>query len=189
MYHKIAKICQTIFILLIFIYSMLLIWCPNVLAEERLSGTPRVIDGDTIELAGEKIRLACVDTPESDYRSKTQYCLDNETNCGKLAKEALQKMIGTHDVTCYYTKRDVYGRILGTCRKYRFIDDALMSIKETYNYMLLEQGYAWYYNGGKECKKYKEAFLDAKKEGYGLFNEEFGGFKEPKLWRKTRSND
>ena len=29
----------------------------------------------------------------------------------------------------------------------------------------------------------------AKKEGYGLFNEEFGGFKEPKLWRKTRTND
>lgn len=166
----------------------LLMLLERAYAHESIYGTPRVIDGDTIEVKGEKIRLMCVDTPESNYRRKTQYCLDNETDCGLLAKQALRNMIGTHDVWCNYTKRDVYGRILGICKKYRFIDGN-WSIKETYNYMLLEQGYAWYYNGGKECKKYEEAFLDAKKEGYGLFNEEFGGFKEPKLWRKTRSND
>lgn len=176
-------------VILAFIITFLLIIFLNpVYAYESIYGTPRVIDGDTIEIKGEKIRLMCVDTPESNYRKKTQYCLDNETDCGLLAKQALQNMIGTHDVWCNYSKRDVYGRILGICRQYRFVHD-WMTIKETYNYMLLEQGYAWYYNGGKECKKYEEAFLDAKKEGYGLFNEEFGGFKEPKLWRKTRSND
>ena len=158
-------------------------------AEERLSGTPRVIDGDTIELAGEKIRLACVDTPESNYRGKTQYCLDNETDCGLLAKQALQKMIGTHDVTCYYTKRDVYGRILGHCFEYKWAHAFNYVGPGTYNYALVEQGFAWFYKGGKECEVYKSAFEEAKKEGYGLFNEEIGGFKEPKLWRKTRSND
>ena len=167
----------------------LLVLLERAYAEERLSGTPRVIDGDTIELAGEKIRLACIDTPESNYRRKTQYCLDNETDCGLLAKQALQKIIGTHDITCYYTKRDVYGRILGHCFEYKWAHAFNYVGPGTYNYALVEQGYAWYYNGGKECKKYEEAFLDAKKEGYGLFNEEFGGFKEPKLWRKTRSND
>ena len=96
-------------------------------------------------------------------------------------------MIGTHDVWCDYTKRDVYGRILATCQEYNFF--YTYAYYGTYNYALIEQGYAWYYNGGKECKKYEEAFETAKKEGYGLFNEEFGGFKEPKLWRKTRSND
>lgn len=160
----------------------------NAYAQESIYGTPRVVDGDTIEIKGEKIRLMCVDTPESNYRGKTQYCLDNETDCGLLAKQALQKMIGTHDVWCNYSKRDVYGRILGICKQYRFIDGN-WSVRETYNYMLLEQGYAWFYKGGKECKKYEEAFLDAKKEGYGLFDSEIGGFKEPKLWRKTRSND
>ena len=60
---------------------------------------------------------------------------------------------------------------------------------ESFNYRLIEQGFAWYYNGGKECKNYKPLFETAQKEGYGLFDSEIGGFKEPKLWRKTRSND
>ena len=177
-------------ILLAIILTILLILLLNpARAEERISGTPRVIDGDTIELAGEKIRLACVDTPESNYRGKTQYCLDNETDCGLLAKQALQKMIGIHDVTCYYSKRDVYGRILGHCFQYKWAHSFNYIGQGTYNYALVEQGFAWYYKGGKECNIYKEAFEEAKKEGYGLFNEEVGGFKEPKLWRKTRSND
>ena len=36
---------------------------------------------------------------------------------------------------------------------------------------------------------YKSVFDVARVQGYGLFNSELGGFKEPKLWRKTRSND
>jgi len=153
----------------------------------RIIGLARVIDGDTIEINNEKIRLACIDTPESNYKGKTQYCLDNETECGNLAKETLETMIGTDEVVCEYDKRDIYGRILGICQKYNFF--YYYEYFGTYNYALLEQGYAWYYNGGKDCKKYEPAFLEAQKEGYGLFDSEIGGFKEPKQWRKTRSND
>ncbi|MBR2247667.1 MAG: thermonuclease family protein [Bacilli bacterium] len=174
-------------ILACIITVLLILFLNPVHARESIYGTPRVIDGDTIEIKGEKIRLICVDTPESNYRKKTQYCLDNETDCGLLAKQALQNMIGTHDVWCEYEKRDVYGRILGVCQEYNFFYK--YPYWSTFNYALVEQGYAWYYNGGKECKPYKAIFEEAKKEGYGLFNEEFGGFKEPKLWRKTRSND
>lgn len=170
-----------------FIITLFILMCLGISRAETIAGKARVIDGDTIEINNEKIRLACVDTPESNYRGKTQYCLDNETDCGKLAKEALQNMIGTHEVWCDYTKRDVYGRILATCQEYNFF--YTYGYYGTFNYALIEQGYAWYYNGSKECKKYEDAFIEAKKEGYGLFNEEFGGFKEPKLWRKTRTND
>ena len=38
-----------------------------------IRGKARVIDGDTIEVNGEKIRLLCIDTPESKYKGKTQY--------------------------------------------------------------------------------------------------------------------
>lgn len=154
---------------------------------QTIKGKARVIDGDTIEINGEKIRLACIDTPESNYRGKMQYCLDNETKCGELAKQALENMIGDSDVRCEYEKRDIYNRILGTCQIYsRFYNYPYW---ESFNYKLLEEGYAWYYNGGKECKNYKSLFETAQKEGYGLFDSEIGGFKEPKLWRKTRSND
>ena len=49
---------------------------------ETISGIPTVIDGDTIKVQGKTIRLICIDTPESKYRGRAQYCLDNETNCG-----------------------------------------------------------------------------------------------------------
>ena len=187
MYHKIAKICQTIFIIFLCIYALTLIWCPNVYAE-TIKGKARVIDGDTIEINGEKIRLLCIDTPESNYRGKTQYCLDNETDCGDLAKKALKHLIGNeHEVWCEYEKRDMYGRILGMCQEYSYWNT--YPYWGTYNYEMIYNGYAWFYPGGKECEEFKQTFENAKEKGRGLFNEELGGFKEPKAWRKKRSND
>lgn len=188
MYHKIAKICQTILILFIFVWAMLLIWCPNVFAKTMtIHGKARVIDGDTIEINGEKIRLVCIDTPESNYRGKTQYCLDNETDCGDLAKKALKEAINKKDVRCEYEKRDMYGRILGMCQEYSYWNT--YPYWGTYNYEMIYNGYAWFYPGGKECKGFREAFEQAILEERGLFDEDIGGFKDPKAWRKTRSND
>lgn len=159
-------------------------------ASNYISGRAYVIDGDTISINGEKIRLKCVDTPESNYRRKTQYCLDNETDCGLLAKQALKFMIkdDRRFVTCEYEKRDMYGRILGLCGKFTTKKEKL-DPTQTYNYKLISEGYSWYYNGGKECKIFKPVFETSVKNKIGLFNDELGGFKEPKLWRKTRSND
>lgn len=154
---------------------------------ETIRGKARVIDGDTIEVNGEKIRLLCIDTPESSYRGKTQYCLDNETDCGNLAKKTLKEMIGKNEVWCEYEKKDMYGRILGVCQEYSYWNT--YPYWGTYNYSMIHAGYAWFYPGGKECKPYKEAFEEAVKEERGLFDEDIGGFKEPKLWRKTKSND
>lgn len=146
-----------------------------------LQGSAKIIDGDTLYVDNEKVRLMCIDTPEDfKYRTKIfQKCLKKNINCGKLATDYLKSIVGDNIVKCNIYKKDIYGRYLGEC----FID------KMSINQALVEQGYAWYYNGGKECKNYKPLFEKAKKEGYGLFNEEIGGFKEPKLWRKTRSND
>ena len=154
---------------------------------QTIRGRARVIDGDTIEVNGEKIRLLCIDTPESNYRGKTQYCLDNETDCGKLAKKALKETINKKEVWCEYEKRDIYGRILGMCQEYSYL--STYPYWGTYNYEMIYNGYAWFYPGGKECKPFKEAFEQAREEERGLFDEDLGGFKEPKLWRKTKSND
>lgn len=188
MLHKIAKICQTILILFCCGYGLFCIWSSNAGAE-TIHGQARVIDGDTIEVNGEKIRLACIDTPESNYRGKTQYCLDNETDCGMIAKKVLWEAVNKNggEVICEYTKRDVYGRILGFCQEYQW--NYQYNYEGTFNYRMVYWGYAWYYDGGKECKPYKEAFENAYRAGIGLFEGSEGGFKEPKLWRKTRSND
>ena len=78
----------------------------------------RVVDGDTIDLNGEKIRFSGIDAPESNYRGKEQTCQINEAiiHCGKLSKEFLIKKIGTNKVTCKREKElDQYKRILAEC--------------------------------------------------------------------------
>ena len=57
----------------------------------------RIIDGDTIELNGEKIRFSGIDTPEPK-----QICtLDNiEIFCGNLASIVLKEKIGNEIISC-----------------------------------------------------------------------------------------
>jgi endonuclease YncB( thermonuclease family) len=45
-------------------------------ASADLVGKPRVIDGDTIEIAGERIRLHGIDTPESRLSNVSAYGTD-----------------------------------------------------------------------------------------------------------------
>ena len=56
---------------------------------QDITGLARVIDGDTIDVAGERIRLHGIDTPES-----RQTCgLDGrDVRCGKAATAALRRL-------------------------------------------------------------------------------------------------
>lgn len=73
----------------------------------------RVIDGDTIELAGEKLRLEGIDAPEL-----AQSCAlpsGRSYACGKEAARALTRLLAAGPVTCIGETRDDYGRLLATC--------------------------------------------------------------------------
>lgn len=100
---------------------MVLATCMLVLAAcaesvAPLTGRAAVIDGDTIEIAGKRIRMVGIDAPESG-----QSCADEAGNpwrCGTLAARALDDMIGARTVTCEIDPRDPqdrYGRALGLC--------------------------------------------------------------------------
>ncbi len=78
-----------------------------------IEGSPRVIDGDTLELAGHRIRLYGIDAPESG-----QLCQDatrNAYQCGKVAKDALIEHIGRQTVTCERRDVDRYRRTVAIC--------------------------------------------------------------------------
>ena len=68
-----------------------------------MAGTPRVVDGDTIELEGETIRLYGVDAPELG-----QTCLIKERpyDCGMVARTALLDLTAGVAVTCNVVSRN-----------------------------------------------------------------------------------
>ncbi len=77
-----------------------------------VAGTANVIDGDTIEVHGQRIRLHGIDAPES-----RQLCrLDGKPwQCGKDAANALAEKIARRPVTCEDLGRDRYKRIIARC--------------------------------------------------------------------------
>ena len=84
----------------------------HALKSEAIVGRASVIDGDTIEIHGRRIRLYGIDAPESG-----QYCLIEgyPTRCGQRAALALADKIGQHPVSCRAKDTDVYGRTVAVC--------------------------------------------------------------------------
>ncbi|WP_222934249.1 thermonuclease family protein [Caulobacter sp. 17J80-11] len=83
------------------------------LPSEPLIGRASVIDGDTLEIAGKRVRLHGVDTPES-----AQTCLNADGaawRCGQRAALALSDRLGQRTVTCRPRDVDRYGRIVAAC--------------------------------------------------------------------------
>ena len=78
-----------------------------------LIGRARVIDGDTIDIAGTRIRLEDIDAPEAN-----QTCVDSRGQawpCGKTATDELRAHIGGREVNCKANGFDRYRRVLAVC--------------------------------------------------------------------------
>ncbi|QOZ29660.1 thermonuclease family protein [Bradyrhizobium sp. CCBAU 51753] len=79
----------------------------------KLSGPPRIVDGNTIEIAQTKIRLSGIEAPETD-----QICLNargQKWACGIAARDELIKHSNGRTWDCHTTGVDQYGRSLGSC--------------------------------------------------------------------------
>ena len=94
-------------------------------------GLARVIDGDTLEIAGQRVRLEGIDAPES-----AQSCAKADGAawpCGHVAASALHALVAGKTVVCDRTGRDKYGRTLGLC----------FAEGDDINGALVRAGYAW----------------------------------------------
>ena len=78
-----------------------------------MTGQASVIDGDTLEIHGQRIRLHGIDAPESG-----QICTaaGQRWRCGQQAALALADKIGRRPVACAARGRDRYGRTVAVCR-------------------------------------------------------------------------
>jgi endonuclease YncB( thermonuclease family) len=78
-----------------------------------IAGPAVVVDGDTIEVSGQRIRLEGIDAPESG-----QTCSDaagRAWNCGTAAAQTLRRILSGKDVVSDSRGLDKYGRMLGIC--------------------------------------------------------------------------
>jgi endonuclease YncB( thermonuclease family) len=81
---------------------------------EPITGRASVIDGDTIDIQGERFRLNGIDAPESWQRCEDARGL--EYRCGKASAEALDAFLAQSRPTrCDFIERDRYGRFVGNC--------------------------------------------------------------------------
>jgi len=139
------------------------------LAAPDLVGRASVVDGDTLEIAGQRIRLHGIDAPES-----RQECTagGKAWRCGQQSALELSAWIGTATVTCSQVATDRYKRVVARC-----------SVRgEDIGRWAVSQGWAldWpQYSRGE----YKASQDQAKAAGVGIWR---GTFIEPWIWRQKK---
>jgi endonuclease YncB( thermonuclease family) len=79
--------------------------------EQRIAGIPRAVDGDSIAIGEQRIRLYAIDAPELG-----QPCLSDGGDCGARARSALADIMRGHRIECIRRSRDdKYGRMIAQC--------------------------------------------------------------------------
>jgi endonuclease YncB( thermonuclease family) len=76
-------------------------------------GRASVIDGDTLELHGTRIRLWGIDAPESNQLCRGEDSLQNQ--CGARAANELNALLNRRLINCSPISLDQYGRTVGKC--------------------------------------------------------------------------
>ena len=125
----------------------------------RVTEINRVLDGDTIDVTidlgfdlykKERVRIAGVDTPEKRTRDLEEKALGIDAT--NWLKEKLETTIAGDDELSVRTELvggvGKYGRLLG----WLYVGDATVSLNE----QMIEEGYAWSYDGGTKQKDFEE---------------------------------
>ena len=155
-----------IFELLIF---FAIFYCSITLAGP-IKGKARIIDGDTIHIEKNKIRLYGIDAPEIN-----QTCTINKIiwECGIESSQALESIVSEEEVRCEIVDIDQYKRFVAIC----FVKNINLSQH------MVQNGWAVAY------RYYSDDFINdekiAEKNKASIWQ---GKFLDPYLFRKQQKN-
>ena len=137
--------------------------------QATLAGPAVVVDGDTLHVAGERVRLFGVDAPEM-----SQMCDAGASKvpCGRRAFQWLNSRVQGRTLQCSAVDKDRYGRVVARCR----IDG--VDLGQT----LVEAGWATAYR--KYSLQYVDAEERARKARRGIWAL---GFQRPEAYRRART--
>lgn len=127
-------------------------------AAQSLSGVATAGDGDSLTVAGRKVRLLGIDAPELDQTCSKEGQI---WPCGQTAKEHLASLIAGQTVSCQGQGVDQFRRILAVCN----------AGGENLNETMVEYGWAVAF------RRYSDAYVmaesRAKAHGLGIWSSQF----------------
>lgn len=140
------------------------------LTETHLSGSPRLIDGDSLVLDGQEIRLKGIDAPELNQQCRRS-ASQGQYACGRTALTKLRNLTKGRSVKCEGRNYDKYDRLLATC----WAGDINI------NREMVTSGWAVSFGNYQE----EEELASNQKRGLWA-----GEFQSPSKWRRdTRQNN
>jgi len=145
------------------IIAAVVLACAAVSAETLKGRVVKVADGDTITVlvsnVQHKVRLNGIDAPEKKQAF------------GEASRKHLASLVAGKDVDVEWTKKDKYGRILGTVWVSVPSPDGKGVVRCDANQSMLHAGFAWHYKRFDSSKAYSDAESDARRAKLGLWRD------------------
>ncbi len=135
----------------------------------ELSGPAKVVDGDTLDMGGQRVRLEGIDAPETAQTCGRRWL--GSWKCGQAASQALGSLVGNTNVHCVSHGADKYGRMLGVCS----------TGGEELNAAMVRLGMAWAFV--KYSTRYVDLETKAKVSKTGIWQ---GAAEAPWIYREQR---
>ena len=135
---------------------------------QSITGSVRVVDGDTLVMKGERIRIHGINAPEAK-----QMCDSGRWSCGQAATQAMNQLVAGQMVSCQGRDRDHYGRLVAVCVNHQGVD---------LGRQLVRSGLATAYR--RYSMDYVNDEAAAKSEGRGVWS---GEFTDPESYRHGNS--
>ncbi|HZH53315.1 MAG TPA: thermonuclease family protein [Microvirga sp.] len=131
-----------------------------------LEGRAHAVDGDTIRIGDERLRLKGIDAPELHQTCSRS---GQVWFCGEAARNALMGMLLNRNVQCRSSGRDRYKRLLAYCT----------ADGQDLNGRMVEEGWAVAYD-----REYRAEEASARGRSAGLW---VGEFERPQDWRRRNA--